>query len=307
MGVVRGIGACGGGADQGYSLPPVRPTAPHPASAVSRVCTARGGLLAALRLEKPDRRSFCHQCCRRACRLWIKPFQPDRAQQAGPGARGRGQVAWERRSRSADRSWSGLARTHGGTVRLVHFRHPRRRASFQLASAWQEENARQGRIRIAIKALGDYTSTLTATLEAGAPVRVEGPYGNFSFDQGKGRQVWIAGGIGLTPFVARLEHRAADTAEHEPVDLFYSTRRVSADILARLSAIADGGAVRLHVIDTEQEAPLNAAQVMEMIPDWKASSIWFCGPLKFGDALEKSFASMGLPKGQFHCEAFDFR
>jgi predicted ferric reductase len=37
------------------------------------------------------------------------------------------------------------------------------------------------------------------------------------------------------------------------------------------------------------------------------SSIWFCGPLKFGDALEKSFVSMGLPKGQFHREAFDFR
>jgi predicted ferric reductase len=178
---------------------------------------------------------------------------------------------------------------------------------FTIASAWREENARQGRIRVAIKALGDYTSTLPDTLSTGAPVRVEGPYGNFRFDQGKGRQVWIAGGIGLTPFVARLEHLVASTAEHEPVDLFYSARRVSPETLARLSAIASAGAVRLHVIDTEQEAPLNAKQVVEMIPDWKASSIWFCGPLKFGDALEKSFASMGLPKGQFHREAFDFR
>jgi predicted ferric reductase len=178
---------------------------------------------------------------------------------------------------------------------------------FTIASAWEGENARQRRIRVAIKALGDYTSTLPDTLAAEAPVRVEGPYGSFSFDQGKGRQIWIAGGIGLTPFVARLEHLVASTAEHEPVDLFYSARRVSPETLARLSAIASAGAVRLHVIDTEQEAPLNAKQVVEMIPDWKASSIWFCGPLKFGDALEKSFVSMGLPKGQFHREAFDFR
>lgn|GEM_PF-5193123 len=37
------------------------------------------------------------------------------------------------------------------------------------------------------------------------------------------RQVWIAGGIGITPFLARLDHLAA-MGNKQRVDLFYATR-----------------------------------------------------------------------------------
>lgn len=175
---------------------------------------------------------------------------------------------------------------------------------FTLASAWENGT---GRIRIAVKALGDYTSSLVDSLVEGAPVRIEGPYGRFDFDHGKGRQIWIAGGIGLTPFVAGLEYRASQPVTPGPVDLFYSTRGVPAELLDRIQTIARAGHARLHVIDTGQTAPIDAAEIMQAVPDWRAASIWFCGPSKFGDALEAAFTDAGLPRGGFHREAFEFR
>jgi predicted ferric reductase len=51
-----------------------------------------------------------------------------------------------------------------------------------------------------IKGLGDYTKRLPATLKAGEPVKVKGPYGQFNFSSNKPRQIWVGGGIGITPF-----------------------------------------------------------------------------------------------------------
>ena len=59
-----------------------------------------------------------------------------------------------------------------------------------------------GRLRIVVKALGDYTSRLPA-LRRGAVARIEGPFGKFSHHNCPNRkQVWIAGGIGITPFLS---------------------------------------------------------------------------------------------------------
>ena len=57
-------------------------------------------------------------------------------------------------------------------------------------------------LRITVKAVGDYTRALRL-LEAGAEAVVEGPYGSFSRGTGREpRQIWIAGGIGVTPFLS---------------------------------------------------------------------------------------------------------
>ncbi|MGV8664049.1 FAD-binding oxidoreductase, partial [Pseudomonas aeruginosa] len=63
-----------------------------------------------------------------------------------------------------------------------------------------------GDVRFSIKALGDYARRLQDSLEVGSRVEVEGPYGCFYFRRGlAGGQVWVAAGIGVTPFIACLE------------------------------------------------------------------------------------------------------
>ena len=74
------------------------------------------------------------------------------------------------------------------------------------------EDVQNGSIIFAIKALGDYTSQLAESIELGDPVTIEGPYGCFVLPESKSQEYWIAGGIGITPFMAWLEGLAQKPA-----------------------------------------------------------------------------------------------
>ena len=71
----------------------------------------------------------------------------------------------------------------------------------------------------------------------GQPVQVEGPYGCFDIERRdpQARQVWIAGGIGVTPFLAWLESLQADPARAPSAELHYCTVTVSATPSCRAS------------------------------------------------------------------------
>lgn len=43
------------------------------------------------------------------------------------------------------------------------------------------------------------------------------------------------------------------------------------------------------------------------VPDWRSTSLWFCGPAGFGETLRKDFVAHGLPVGDFHQELFELR
>jgi predicted ferric reductase len=53
----------------------------------------------------------------------------------------------------------------------------------------------------------DYTHTLANRLQIDQVIKVEGPYGRFDIarQDSCAQQIWIAGGIGVTPFLAWLD------------------------------------------------------------------------------------------------------
>ena len=58
-------------------------------------------------------------------------------------------------------------------------------------------------LRITVKNLGDYTRNFNQKVQIGDSVWVEGAYGHFSSSYIKEKeQIWIAGGIGITPFLS---------------------------------------------------------------------------------------------------------
>lgn len=198
------------------------------------------------------------------------------------------------------RDWKGH---QSGQFALVTFDTREGAHPFTIASAWLGD----GHVRFAIKSLGDYTRALPARLQSGDPLIVEGPYGQFDFVCKQPRQIWIAGGIGLTPFVARLEALAAEGANHLPVDLFYCTRQADPDILARLNAVASAAGVRLHLIESSHGDSLDVERLIAEVPAWAAASMWFCGPAGFGLAMRDGLTARGLSPSAFHQEAFEFR
>jgi len=195
--------------------------------------------------------------------------------------------------------WSGH---RSGQFAFVSFDSREGAHPFTIASAWQGD----GQVMFAIKALGDFTRELPERLKLGDNIVVEGPYGNFDYADDCARQIWVAGGVGLTPFVARLQELAARGGTQRPVDLFYRTREADAEVVQRLTTVADLAAVTLHVIEPK-DGLLSAERLCELVPQFGEASVWFCGPGGFGLALKKGLSEKGLGSSRFHQEMFEFR
>ena len=182
---------------------------------------------------------------------------------------------------------------------------------FTIASTW---NPAEPKLTFIVKELGDYTRRLPRTLQIGQPVKVEGPYGCFTFNDDCPRQIWIGGGIGLTPFIARMKQLAMDRQAYAgrpnpgTVDLFHTTADYSDAAMARLKADAEAAGVNLHILHDARDGLLTAERIRAAVPDWKSASIWFCGPPGFGAALRADFGKQGSPVNErFHQELFAMR
>jgi len=197
------------------------------------------------------------------------------------------------------RGWRGH---HPGQFAFVTFENREGAHPFTIASADQGDST----ISFQIKALGDYTNGIAGRLQTGQVVRVEGPYGRFDIGRCNpaARQIWIAGGIGVTPFLAWLESLQADPDKAPTADLHYCTRDQASDaFVPRLEALcARLPGIRLHVHGARQGATLQAASLDAA----KNAEIWFCGPSGLAASLRSGLRAMGWTP-RFHQEAFEMR
>lgn len=203
-----------------------------------------------------------------------------------------------------DNSWPGH---RAGQFLLADFAVAREGAHpFTIASAWDSQD---GTLTLDIKALGHLTKQLPALLGTGQRITLEGPYGHFDFsgnqavDRSNGHQIWVAGGVGITPFLARLQHLASFGARAD-VDLFYSTTGTG-DFPEQLDALCQRTGVRLHRRLSDRDGPFAAADITAC--QQGGTSVWFCGPRNWGEMLARQFRTVGLPQESFHQEAFEFR
>jgi predicted ferric reductase len=163
-----------------------------------------------------------------------------------------------------------------------------------------------GSVRMTVKALGDFTATLGRRVEVGQDVRLQGPFGRFRFS-GKGPEVWIAGGIGITPFLSWAE---ALGPEAGPVDLFYCVRsRAEAPHVAEIVALAEATPnLSLHMIVSSDGARLSADMIAQTIDaELATTKVSFCGPVGLRNGLQPGLRRHGVSPRNFHFEEFEFR
>lgn len=177
-------------------------------------------------------------------------------------------------------------------------RHP-----FTIASAPTE-----GVVRVTVKALGDYTSSLRDLLEPGMPAVIGGPHGRFDHAKGTPDQVWIAGGVGVAPFLSWM--RALD--EHPPpgrVELYYAFTGAPAPFADELTAIgAANTSVRVHLVDSAVDGRLTAEQILaELGGEPSRLSVFLCGPEAMLQDLQRGLREGGVSPRNVHREYFDWR
>ena len=160
-----------------------------------------------------------------------------------------------------------------------------------------------GPLRFSIKASGDFTRALQTNLSAGSSASIEGPYGMFDFRAGRPRQLWLAGGIGITPFLAFLPTVEAD----REVTLVWSVRTadqaVYRDEIER--SIADKPGVTLCVWPSATKGHLDVATLELAAP--RELSVYLCGPVVMREAYLGQLASLGVSRADIHYEEFTLR
>ena len=160
-----------------------------------------------------------------------------------------------------------------------------------------------GELSLGIKALGDCTQHLQL-LEQGVSARIHGPFGDFLSEQPSGPGLWIAGGIGITPFLARLR---AGQPDH-PVRLIYLYRtEEDAAYLHELQTLAHSYA---NFSLTARESGTTAPPFLETIPATSGLlglNCYLCGPPALVASAVDYLLAQGVPGRQIHFERFDFR
>lgn len=175
---------------------------------------------------------------------------------------------------------------------------------FTISSAPGED-----RLRFTMKVLGDWTRKVREELQPGGAVQVRGPYGRFDAAKTGGKkQIWLAGGIGLTPFLSKL--RAMEKGDDRLIHLVYAAREEQDAIyLDELKTrAAELGNVTLIPLFSEEGNFARVDKMKENLPDPLSSYDYFmCGPKPMIDGLMKDLRKDGVNRSQIHTEAFEFR
>jgi ferredoxin-NADP reductase len=160
-------------------------------------------------------------------------------------------------------------------------------------------------LRITVKAVGDYTSAIRG-LEAGAAAVVEGAYGSFSHRNAGERQIWLAGGIGVTPFLSMA--RSLGTEGGPAIDFYYCVEHADeALFLDELRAIAGRREdFRIVVVPRDTDGFLTAKRLEEELGDLSAAHTLICGPPAMIRSLTSQLRQHGVPSTQIHSEEFGF-
>ena len=160
-------------------------------------------------------------------------------------------------------------------------------------------------LELSIKALGDYTAKL-AMVEPGAIAELEGAYGKFTYTNYANRdQVWVAGGIGITPFLSMVKELPATGYR---VYLFYSVKTRSEVIDWQLlygTMLAKNNSLRvIPFIADEQPALMSVDYIEQVCGDITGRDFYLCGPPPMMSALKRQLKTRGISSTSIHSEEF---
>ena len=165
-----------------------------------------------------------------------------------------------------------------------------------------------GRLTFMIKPLGDFTRSLRENLDVGTKVRVEGGWGRFNYKTGGADQIWVAGGIGITPFIAWAA--LFEKNDGKKVHLFYSVRNlVDALNLEEFERLASTNTnFKFTLIETVENGRLNAQKIEELYQEnIVQSDFYFCGPKIMRTSILSGLKRKNLIPKKVHFEQFQFR
>lgn len=175
-------------------------------------------------------------------------------------------------------------------------------------------------LRLTIKRAGKFTEAIQG-IKPGSEVQFQGPYGKFLGDVDEHRElVFIAGGVGITPFMSALRHFRNVGAANR-ITLFWANKTLD-DAFGREELEAMTGDIDLRVVyvlsrDDPPEHSEAGGRVLfekgqvtrEILQKHTISStaaFYLCGPPAMQDYVLRQLEECGIGKDKVQREAFSF-
>lgn len=187
-----------------------------------------------------------------------------------------------------------------------------RRRSFSIASPPHDSELLELHVRRVPG--GGFTERLFGALRAGALLRIEGPVGQFTYRQGSGPVLMIAGGTGFAPLKSMLRHILENASDAKPTREihFYWGARGPSDVyeealvrdwarrfpqLRFTTVLSDSGSGRRGWVH---------AAVLADHPDLSGFEVYAAGPPAMIEAIRSTFPHQGLNPERLYFDSFDY-
>ena len=163
------------------------------------------------------------------------------------------------------------------------------------------------RVTTKIREESGYKKTLEALTE-GAVLEGEGPEGTFTIDDNeKGEHVFIAGGIGITPFRSILKY-VTDKNLSIPIHLIYSSSTAEEIVFKKELEDLDTKYpnIKIDFVVTSQAGHLDENMIKSLVSPQTllTSTYWLCGPPLMVDAIEDVLQKLEILAGKVRIEKF---
>lgn len=163
-------------------------------------------------------------------------------------------------------------------------------------------------VRFVVRALGDYTEKLVAQAAPGMRADVYAPFGRFKRPTDAGHEVWVAGGVGISPFIAWLQDESAVGLERVTLFNFYTTGREFPSV-EDLGTLARKRGVEWIPVSGGGASPEFALRFAEIVAQFGADrvDVRFCGPRGLLKSVRAEMTRRGVAESRLRFEYFEFR
>ncbi|MCP4178108.1 MAG: hypothetical protein GY756_10105 [bacterium] len=165
----------------------------------------------------------------------------------------------------------------------------------------------ENEIKITVKRNGKFTNYMYRNLQKQIVAYIEGAYGMFNYKSGRKNQIWIAGGIGITPFMSWL--RDFQNNDHFNITLYHTMHHNDDNLFTEeiKLAVAENKNFEAVFVYSKQNGRLDAEKIMQSGKTIDDKEIYLCGPESMVHMLKKQFIEQGVPSDCIHFEEFKFK
>lgn len=182
----------------------------------------------------------------------------------------------------------------------LYARHP-----FTISSSQNEDT-----LDFTMKITGRFTK-IASQLKVGEEVKVDGPFGIFTIENKKKDLVFIAGGVGITPFMSIIKDHMHKNKTQNILLLYGSRTKKNIIFKSELDKIEEEGFKKVYILSNDEASfemcergYIDKAVINRYVKDMKNTLFYICGPQLMKDCVKKSLVDLGVDEQSIFIEDF---